>query len=332
MPKKIVKNSGSLKYFIMGLIIVCALPIFIRDSYFLYVFILGGIYALLAGSYDLLGGYTGQLSFGHAAFFGIGAYTSALLALNIGISPYFCIIIGGISAGLFGLVVGASCLRLHGPYFSIATLGFAETVRLIITNEEKITRGPLGLSVCPLPGAPQAPLSFHIFNFYIMVIVLLICFWLMNIILKSQIGLCLRAVREDETTAQATGINITKYKIIAFILSSFFAGIAGGFYAHYILLISPSMLTPIVSFTIIAIVMFGGLGTLFGPLLAAFILTFINEYLRGLMLYRPLIFSGVLIFVVTFMPQGIMGILKSENIKNKLVKEYLKYDIRGNGK
>jgi len=323
MFKKVVNKICSYKLVIVGLAILCVLPLFIRDSYFLYVFVIGGIYALLASSYDFLGGYTGQISFGHAAFFGIGAYTSALLVLYAGISPYFGIFIGGIVAALFGLVIGFPCLRLKGSYLSITTLGFAEIMRLIITNEEEITRGPLGLSVSSLPGVPQGTLSYHIFNYYVILIILSVSILIMYTIIKSQVGLCFRAIREDETAAEAAGINIAKYKIIAFVVSSFFAGIAGGFFGHYVLLISPPILSVSTTFMVIAITMFGGLGTLFGPILAAFILTFLNEYLRALMLYRFLIFAIVLITVITFIPQGIMGFRGGINFKNKFLRKYL---------
>lgn len=316
------RNIGLIIPFVLLLLI----PFIIKDSYFLYVLVLACIYAILASSFDFLVGYTGLLSYGHAAFFGIGAYASALLTINTPIPAYFNIIFGGIISALLGLVLGYPCLRLKGPYLSITTLGFAEIMRLVISNEAHITRGPLGLEVPSLPGAPTGEISYHIFNYYIVLILLVVCVAIMYCLLNSGIGLTLKAIREDDVAAEAVGINTSKYKIFAFMISAFFAGIAGGFYGHYVLLISPQMLTLATTFLIISMSMFGGLGTLFGPIIGAIMLTFMNEYLRVLDLYRLLVFALILIIVITFFPKGIYGFLQKFNKKWFIEKFYINFN------
>jgi branched-chain amino acid transport system permease protein len=295
---------------LIPIIILLIIPLFVMDAYWLYVLTLGGIYALLASSWDLLAGYTGQVAFSRAAFFGIGAYVSALLTLNYGIPPWIGLLVGGIVTAMIGWGIGLPSIRLRGPYLSIATLGLAEIARLIILNEEKVTRGPLGLNVPPFPGVPKGALYYHLTNYYIFGIIFIISILIMYKIVNSNLGLIFKAIREDEDAAQASGIDATKYKLLAFVISSFFAGLAGAFYGHYIGLISPDMMTLIVTFTVIAMTIFGGLGTLVGPILAAYGLTIINEYLRVIEEYRLVIYGVALFIAILFMPEGFIGLIK----------------------
>jgi branched-chain amino acid transport system permease protein len=292
-------------------VLFLSIPLIIKDIYWIHVLIIGGVYAVLALSWDLLAGHTGLVSFGHAAFFGVGAYTSALISLYFGLPVWFTIIVGGMVAAVIGLVLGIITLRLSGPYFCITTLGFSQIIWLIIVNEENVTRGPLGLSTPPLTGIPKSPALYRFWSYYIMAAFLLISIYIMDKILKSKIGLAFKAIQNDEIAANTRGINVTHYRLLSFGISTFFAGFIGGFYAHYVPLISPEILSLGANFTIIAMTIFGGIGTFFGPIFGAFLFTILTEYLRVFYMYRYLIFGALVAIMITLAPRGIFGLCES---------------------
>jgi len=297
--------------FILGVIPLAKPPIYLM-TLFLTMF----MYIALCESWNLIGGYTGYLSFGHAAFFGVGGYTTAILMINYGLSPFLTAGIGGILAVILALIVGYPCLRLKGPYFAVVTLCFAWVIQIVFLNLN-FTGGNVGLWL---------PLMKHdIFVtraiFYEAMLILMIIVVLFTIhIERSKLGAGLRAIREDEDVAQTLGINTTKLKLIAFGLSAFFPGIIGGIYSYYITFIHPSsMFDPTLSIILVLMALFGGRGTWQGPIIGAGTITIINELLTsfiGAEIAR-IIYALLFIGVVVFMPTGIMASIKGFMKKRK---------------
>lgn len=298
-----------LPYYFIGVIVLSLVPI-TGNEYIIHVMIIVYIYMILASSLDILVGYTGALNLGHAAFFAIGAYTSTLLSMKFSVSPWIGLILGGLFAMVAGLILGIPCLRLRGPYLAISTLGFGVVVYIFLNNLEEITRGPLGIPGIPsLPGLGILDFTKKTTYYYFAMILGLTCLLILKLLATSRYGKILIAIREDEDAAKAIGVNIALYRLLAFMIATFFAGLAGGVYAHYIRYISPDLSTLSESITILSMTLVGGFGTIIGPAFGALLLTFISELLRPLLEYRFLIYGGLIIFIVRFMPGGIIGTL-----------------------
>lgn len=286
-------------------------------AYLFHILIISGIYIILTLSLNLIVGFTGLPSMGHAAFSCIGAYTSALLALNFGLSPWLGLLIGAIFAGLLGLVIGYPSIRLKGDYLALATFGLGVIVYSVAKNWVDLTRGPMGL-----PGIP----GFQLFGFEItaiwaylilVLIFVLITIFVINRIINSPFGRILRAVREDETAAQALGKDTTRYKLIVFVIGAFFAGIAGSLYGHYITFIDPSSFTVTESITILLMVIFGGMGSIKGSVVGAIALVVFPELLRFIGLpssiaapLRQMIYGLILVLLMLKRPRGLMGVYR----------------------
>lgn len=297
--------TNTAKWLALGWILSLAiLPFFISDEYFIHILILSMIMGILASSWNLLIGEAGIFSFGHQAFFGVGAYVSAVLAIQVNVSPWITMLFGGIAAALASLVIAVPCLRLRGaPYISIATLAFAEICRLIATNMVEITRGELGLWGIPGLFASKTRIPYY----YAALALLLLVLSALAHIKLSPLGLAFRAIRESPEAAEAVGINTDKTRILAFVVSSLMAGFVGAFYAHYLGILTPSSVLSIrVMIEIVTLTLLGGLGSLFGPMLAAFIITIGLEYMRWLGDYRLIMYGIGLILLIVFMPHGIV--------------------------
>jgi branched-chain amino acid transport system permease protein len=286
-------------------------------EYFLHILVITGIYIILTLSLNLVVGYTGLASLGHAAFSCVGAYASSLLALRYGVSPWISLPVGACVAAILGLVIGAPSLRLKGDYLALATFGLGVIVYSIAKNWVAVTRGPMGL-----PGIP----AFSIFGYqlssvwaYLILVAFFVflTFFVLRRIVKSPFGRILRSVREDEVAALAMGKNVNKYKMIVFVVGAFFAGIAGNLYAHYITFIDPSSFTVMESITILLMVVFGGMGSLGGSFVGAAVLVIFPEMLRFLGMpssvaapLRQMIYGLLLIVLMLKRPQGILGTYK----------------------
>ncbi|MFT9493985.1 branched-chain amino acid ABC transporter permease [Anaerosolibacter sp.] len=302
---------------IMFLAPIMTMPFFGFSPYMMRMITLSGIYIILALSLNLLTGFTGQVSLGHAAFYGIGAYTSALLAMRFDLSFVYSAIAGGLVAGFFGLLLGLPTLRLNGTYLSIVTLGFCEITRLVALNWMDLTRGPMGLTGIPLPKVFGWVIDRDAEFFYLVLILIILTWVTMNNLIKSRTGRALISIREDELAAEAMGINILKYKVIAFTTAAFFAGIAGSFYAHYASFIDPQSFTFDESIQILSMVILGGMGSNLGSAIGAVILVSVPEMLRGLQEYRMLMYGAVLVVMMLMRPQGLLGNVKLGDILNK---------------
>ena len=277
------------------LILMGLMSINVINSYYKGIITLALINIMLAVSLNLIVGFTGQLCLGHAGFMSIGAYVSAVLTQKAGIPFIVSIFIAAIIACVFAALIGYPTLKLTGDYFAITTLAFCEIIRIIIMNIDLVggARGFTGI-----PRETNFTLAF-----LFMVITVIVIY---NIIHSSQ-GRAMLSVRENEIAAESMGINAFKYKMIAFIIAAFFAGLAGGLYAHYMGYIQPASFDFNKSIDYLTFVVFGGMGSLSGSIIATIVLTFLPELLRGLGEFRMLIYPLALILLMIFRPQGLLG-------------------------
>ena len=269
-------------------------------------------YAYLAQCWNILSGYTGQFSLGHAAFFGIGAYTSSFLFVHLNLTPWIGMLIGALVALLFGLFIGNVCFRfgLKGAYFALATIAFAEILRILFLNSP--TMGGAQGILLPLKGNSlymlqfDEKLPFYYFSFIMMVISIIIVYW----IERSKMGYYFKAIHQNEDSAQALGINTKKYKVLAAGLSAFLTAFGGTFYAQYIMYIQPNTtFGAFVSFEIMLRSIIGGMGTVAGPIIGSFILTPLGEITRAVLGAKSGIhlaaYGAILMLVCLFMPKGV---------------------------
>jgi branched-chain amino acid transport system permease protein len=279
---------------------VLLLPVYSTDPYLLRILILTNIFAILAASWDLLSGFTGQMNFGHALFFGVGAYTAALLNLHTHIPPWGSIPLGALAAVLAGLVIGIPCLRLRGTYLALTTLAFPVILLGIVYAIPGVTGGELGISgIARLSGS-------RLGDYYVTSVLMLGLCTLMWKITDSNTGIIFHAIREDELAVRTAGINTTRYKLLAFCLSGFFAGISGGLYAHFMRIAGPSTLEVSMSFTVVIWAVFGGIVTIYGPVAGVFILFPLLEFLRFWPEYRTLLFAVIVLLILLYMPEGLI--------------------------
>lgn len=307
--------------YLIGVFILLALPLFVQN-YVLHLLILSLIFAILASSWNLIAGYSGIFSFGHQAFFGIGAYVSALMSMNLGISPWFGLIIGGVFAAIAGAFISLPVLRLRiVPYIAILTLGFGEITKLVTSNLVELTRGELGLSGIPA-FTSIGPISFNLANrlnvYYLVLVIFIICTFVVYRIVKGPQGLALKSIKESQDAAESLGINLTKHKLYVFVISAFIAGVAGSLFAHYVQVLTPSSAISIdIMMQILLIVVIGGLGTIAGPLVGSFIVVMGLEYLRVLGDYRLVIYGLIIVLVIMFMPDGVVRKLSQIKLGRK---------------
>ncbi len=299
----------SILYLSLASVVPLSVPFFV-SAYWTHVLIIGYYYALLAVSWNLVAGYTGQFSFGHVALAAIGAYTSGLIAVHYGISPVLGVLAGALVAAGTGYLVGALCLKMRFVYLALTTLAFSEILRRVIIIEEEYTRGSLGLSVPKLFG--PGVLWYYYALLGVLVLSVAVIYWIM----RSKIGLFLRSIREDEGAAWVMGVDIKKWKLFAFVVSSFIAGIAGGLYGHYIGLVSPTMLTIGQMGLVIAMTVIGGMGSLIGPVIGGVLIEIASEYLREYGALRLVIFGALIILVMRFFRGGLWEAI--ENFRQKL--------------
>ncbi len=289
----------------VGVAVFLALP-WGLDSYALHVVIVCLFYVMMATSWNLIAGYTGQVSFAHAAFAGIGAYTSGLLAVKAGVPPWVGILAGTATAAAVGLGLGVLCLRMGGIYLSLATLGFSEILSIVIQNEYEITRGTMGLQI---PGL--LPVYSKVGYYYVLLGGAVFVCAVVAALIRSNTGLNFRAVQNDEAAAAACGVDVVRVRVGAFAVSSGLAGLAGGLFGHYLLLITPTILSLDQMFLVLAMAVIGGLGSLWGPVAGAFFLEILSEYIRTWGEYHVLVFGLVALVVARFAPQGIAGVVRS---------------------
>jgi len=295
--------------------VLLVLPLVTSSRYVFHLFIIGGMYCILAQSYNLVLGYVGLLSFAHAAFFGIGAYTSALLAIKLGVPYIVGFFLAGIAASICAYFIALLALRTSYHHFAFITLALALMIQLVFKNWVALTGGPMGVTGIPHPSLNilnrvqievGSPLGYYYFMLLLVVVCVLISYRLVN----SRIGRAFLSVRENPMLAESFGINIDKFKVMAFVISAFFAGWMGSFYAHYILFISPDVFALSITVTALVMVLVGGRGTMEGVFFGSYILYIIPELLRIAPEWREILYGVFLFLFVVFMPEGIAGKLR----------------------
>ncbi len=296
--------SGKKLIWVSALILagLCILP-WGLDIYFQHVLIVSFFYVMMASSWNLLAGYTGQVSFGHAAMAGIGAYTSGILAAKSGVDPWIGVCIGAALAALVGFGLGALCLKMGGIYLSLTTLAFSQILHIVIVNEYDVTRGTMGLQV---PGlmAEYSKTTYY----YIMLMAAVLILIILYRMLHSNLGLNFRAVQNDEVAARSVGVKVLRVRVLAFTVASAMAGFAGGLYGHYLLLITPEIPSLDLQFYVLAMTVIGGIGSFIGPILGAFALNLLAEKIRDYGEYHVLVFGLVALLVARFAPKGLIGL------------------------
>ncbi len=297
--------------YLLALIVIAILPLIFTDSYWRTNLIVCALNVMLALGLDFVLGYAGQLNLGQSAFYGIGAYAATLLVTRLGV-PFWAAYAGAVLlAGLAGVALSLFAMRLRGHYLAIASLGFAVITYQILLNWISLTQGPLGIYAVPPPPALALPglpaIDFHNLAalFYLVAGFALLSYLLLDQLIRSPIGETLAAIREDEVSATALGINCAAWKVFAFGAGSAIAGAAGGFYGGFVGTLTPDAFFITESFTILAMVVVGGMGTLTGPVLGAILLTVLPELLRGIGDLRLVVYGAALTLVVLFMPGGL---------------------------
>jgi branched-chain amino acid transport system permease protein len=297
----------------VGLAVLLAVPLVVRNPFHLHLGIMILFWTLLGASWNVLGGFAGQVSFGHASLFGVGAYATMMLFQKVGLAPWWGIPIGGIAAAVISLPLGLVCFRLRGPYFSLATLAVAEILRLVVLNWDSFTNGPVGYVITTLPPLRVAG---HAVNwetkepfFAAIALFSFAALLATNAVKRSRLGAYLTAVREDEDAAEAVGIDTVRAKAATLALSAFLAGVGGGFYAFYFRYVDPDAVFPIaLSMEMVFLAIVGGLGTVGGPLIGAVVLTTVGEAVRERFGVGHLVFYGLfMMLTIRFMPEGIWG-------------------------
>ena len=286
--------------FLLALIVIAAAPWLLNSAYWRGILVLCAMNVLLALSLNLVLGYTGQLNLGQSAFFGIGAYVSTILIKTYGWNFWLAALAAVAAAGLVGLALAAFAARLRGHYLAIASLGFAVITYQVLVNWESVTQGVRGIYGI-LPPVPNA-----VALFYLVAGIGLLVYFLLDNLVHSPVGDTLRAIREDEVSAAALGVNGAVWKAFAFGLGAAIAGLAGCFYPGFVGTLVPYAFGIVESFTMMAMVIVGGMGTMIGPVIGAVVLTFLPELLRGFGELRLMIYGVALTLVVLFMPGGMV--------------------------
>ncbi len=304
---------------IIGLLaIALAFPLVAANEYFVYVLTLAYIMAISAIGLNLLVGYAGQLNLAHAGFMAIGAYTLGILTVDYGVPYWVSFVSSGVTSCLLGAVAGIISLRLRGHFFSIFTLCIGFIIFLVIEKWDDLTHGVVGLMGIPAPpGIGPIQFSTTTGQYYLVFAFLLLSIFVMRRIVNSLLGRAFMAVRNSEGLAEALGVRLMRTKLTAFILSTFYAGIAGALYAGFVRFLGPNIALTDNTFDLIAYILVGGIGTLFGPLLGAIMLTALTQSLQFLQEYRMIVFGPLLILLVMFFPQGIFGALRQRQMHNR---------------
>jgi len=310
---KLRSTPGLLRNIIILTIVLAVLIVIpqVASEYITYVVVLAMIYAVLTGSYDVITGFTGPLTFCHGAFYGVGAYASALLTLKAGLPFWAAFPLSGILVFLFAVIIGYPALRLRGHYFAVTTFFLGHFIYLVILNSVKLTNGPMGLrgikppeSIFGIDFTSLQSSYYLIFIFSVVVIVLLYMF------VKSGIGKLLISVRENEELSESIGVNTAFYKVLAFSVSAGVAGLTGSMFAHFFRLLHPTTFAWMTSEMVVIMSLVGGLGTLIGPIIGAGIVTLILELMRFAPEMRFIIWSVALIAILIVEPRGLMGLVR----------------------
>jgi branched-chain amino acid transport system permease protein len=311
-----MKRSGRRWLIVIILAVAVIVPQVVTNKYYMNILIMSGIWSIVALSLNLILGYTGQVNLAHGAFFGIGAYSFALLMLKFNLNFWLAMPLASALAGFFGFLIGLPALRTRASYFAIGTLCFNIIVTLIVDRWEGLTEGARGLmgipgpTPIPLPGGGEISFKTMASRYYLVLGFLLLTIFVLRRTIQSLVGRTFRAIRGNEELAEAVGIHAMRTKILSFTISCFFAGVGGVLYASYIGFLSPEITDYHVSFDALIYVMIGGVGTMVGLIIGTLLFVTIPETLHVAAEYRLLLYGLILIVMIIYLPRGIAGWLK----------------------
>lgn len=297
-------------FYAVALVGFIALPQLIAVKYYLHLSILALFWVIAAQGQNLIQGYTGYVSIVQAGFMGIGAYSTALMGLHFGLPVWLTIILAPFVTAVFAVATGYPSLRVKGHYFAIVTLAFNMVIFIVLMNFHQLTQGEAGITGIPKPGVKDGLINFRdreVYYYFVLIIAVLMT-GLAALIVRSRIGQTLVAIRQNEDLVGALGIAAWKYKLFAFVISAMFAGLAGALYAHYQSFINPEIFGVAQSLDAILAVIVGGSGTIAGPVVGAFFVVFLPEYLRFADSFRLILYGLILVLATIFMPRGIVGV------------------------
>ena len=305
------------------LLIICSLllsafPLVITSRYFIRIAIVCLMYAMLVLSLNLMSGMLGLISFGHAAFWGIGAYTAAILATKIGLTSDITFIAAGLIAGCFGFLLSLPVLNLKGYYFTIVTMVFCLIIQIVEKNWMGLTGGMLGIKAIPSPRFFGLAITTQVSFYYLILVMAAITVIIIRNIMNSRVGIAVLAIRDDSLAAEAMGVNIFKYKAMIIVISAMIAGVAGAFYAQYTSYIDPTIFSNDQSNIMLLMAIFGGLGNILGSIIGAVILSVLPEVLRDFAQYRQITYGALLIALMLLKPEGLLGSINFKYIGQRL--------------
>jgi branched-chain amino acid transport system permease protein len=300
---------------------LATLPLWMQNSYILHILVITGIFIIAAMSLNLLLGYAGQLSLGHAAFFGIGAYASSLASLGFNVMGFelqpkpvwIAMLFGVLAAGACGWFIGRIAFKVRGAYFVIVSISFAEVVRQVAVNWLELTQGPMALNNIPPLAVGELVFWKKPENYWLVLGTALVCYVLIRRLVHSRAGRAMVALRENEPLATSVGIDVTRYLVLSAVVSAAMAGAAGALYAHYIRIVDPDVFLFIYTVTMVIMVVTGGKGTLAGPVVGGLIFGLLPETLRALAIQPEvqwIVYGVLMVLVVYFLPQGIVPALR----------------------
>jgi len=286
--------------------LVAVIPLIVSGDYHLSILVFVGINCMVVVGLSLLMGYAGQISLGHAAFFGIGAYSTGILTTHFGFSIYAAFGCGLLFSALVAVIIGIPALRLKGHYLAIATLGIGEIIYILFNEMVELTGGPSGLSNIPAFHIGGYPFGHSLQYYYLVWGVLMVILWFSLNLIHSRVGRALRAMHGSEVAANAMGINLSFYKIQIFVLSALYASVAGSIYAHFVSFIAPNNFALMNSIMFLVMGVVGGIHNIWGAVLGAVLMTFLPEYLRVFKEFDILMYGAILLAILLFMPEGFL--------------------------
>jgi len=296
------------KHWLIATVVVVLLAAVVRSDYHIYVLSLAGLFSILTVGLNFTMGLCGLTSLGHAAFWGIGAYTAALLLLRTRIPFIVALVVGGLAGGLAGALLGVPSLKVRSFYLAITTIGFNQIVDLILNNWVNVTRGPDGLPGIPSPALGPFILDSPREKYMLIMCCLLLAVWAFSRIKESRVGRAFQAIKDDELAAELMGINIHYYKVLAFALGAAVAAIAGGLYACFIGYVSPDTFSNATSTLIVSMLLVGGPGSVWGAVIGGCLLEVLPEWMRFLRDYYMALYGFVVVIMALRMPGGLDGL------------------------
>ena len=314
---------------IAALVIAVVFPLIAPTPYVIHIGVLCLIYIILSLSLNLVTGFLGITTLGHAAFFGIGAYTAAILSTSFNFNFFLTMLSAGIISAIFGAILGAPTLRISGRYLTIVTIGFCEITRIVELNWMDLTRGPLGIPNIPAPSIFGFECRTSFSKYYVILVLAVLAVIFCKNMLNSRTGRAISAIKGDELAANVMGVNLMHIKVMTFTISAAIAGMAGGFYAHVMSYIDPTSFTFDQSVQIMSMTILGGLGSIPGSIIGAIALTVIPEMLRGFMELRQVLYGLVIVVMVFFRPTGLLGGFNLKHIRQRIT--YAAHSTGGDG-